>query len=61
MNNKEKITLDISKNAALVLGRRYLKKDRAGNTIETPVEMFQRIASYIALVEKKYDGILKVG
>ena len=59
MNNKEKITLDISKNAALVLGRRYLKKDRAGNTIETPVEMFQRIASYIALAEKKYDGIEK--
>ncbi len=45
----------ISENAAKVLERRYLAKDNAGNIIETPEDMFFRVASDIALADKNYD------
>ena len=52
--------LDISKNAETVLARRYLKKDTSGKAIESPEEMFQRVASHIALAEKKYTDKNKI-
>jgi ribonucleoside-diphosphate reductase alpha chain len=54
------LKLDISKNALTVLERRYLKKDNSGKTIESPEDMFQRVASFIALAEKKYADDDKV-
>jgi ribonucleoside-diphosphate reductase alpha chain len=54
------IKLDISKNAATVLEKRYLKKNKTGKTIESPEKMFQRVASHIALAEKKYTSIKKI-
>ena len=39
-----------------VLERRYLAKDRAGNTIEDPRGMFLRVARTIAAVEAEYDA-----
>jgi len=45
-NNKEK--LNISENCLKVLEKRYLKKDKDGKIIETPEEMFRRVASSIA-------------
>ncbi|MBI4042084.1 MAG: adenosylcobalamin-dependent ribonucleoside-diphosphate reductase [Deltaproteobacteria bacterium] len=44
----------LSENARVVLFRRYLKKDEKGNVIETPEEMFWRIAEAVAAPEKRY-------
>jgi ribonucleoside-diphosphate reductase alpha chain len=46
--------LNLSENARRVLRRRYLKKSRKGKVIETPEQMFRRVASHIAKAEKKY-------
>ena len=46
--------LKLSENALTVLEKRYLKKDEFGKVIETPQEMFRRIAKAIASSEKLY-------
>ena len=46
--------LKLSENALKVLQRRYLKKDEQGKVIETPEEMFLRVAGAIALADKQY-------
>lgn len=46
---------ELSFNALKVLERRYLLKDELGKIIETPQEMFRRIASFIAHVDLLYD------
>ena len=43
--------VEISDNARVVLEKRYLRKDDDGNPIETPEEMFRRIAHAIAQAE----------
>ncbi len=43
--------LNLSKNALTVLTKRYLKRDRDGNTLETPEEMFHRVAETINSAE----------
>lgn len=48
--------LTLSENAKRVLERRYLKKDSKGKTMETPEQMFRRVAHHIAMAEKKYGG-----
>ena len=57
MTSKEKITAEINlaPNAIQVLERRYLKKDKQGNVIETPEQMFRRVAQAIAAAEIMYD------
>ena len=44
----------LSDNAVTVLKRRYLKKDSKNRPIETPEQMFRRVARHIAKAEKKY-------
>lgn len=46
--------LNLGINAIKVLERRYLLRDSKGNIIETPSQLFRRVAKAIALVEKKY-------
>jgi ribonucleoside-diphosphate reductase alpha chain len=46
----------LTENALTVLEKRYLRKDQDGNVIETPQEMFRRVARNIAAVEKRYGG-----
>ncbi len=46
--------LKLSQNSLKVLERRYLKKDERGKIIETPEEMFHRVAKAIALADKFY-------
>jgi ribonucleoside-diphosphate reductase alpha chain len=48
------VELKLSENALKVLERRYLKKDENGKVVETPEEMFLRVASAIAGAEKFY-------
>jgi ribonucleoside-diphosphate reductase alpha chain len=49
--------LSLSENAKTVLKKRYLKKDGSGKVIETPDQLFMRVAHHIALAEKNYgDG-----
>ncbi|MBM4466650.1 MAG: vitamin B12-dependent ribonucleotide reductase [Chloroflexi bacterium] len=45
----------ISPNALTVLEKRYLKKDKDGRVVETPEEMFWRVARAIAEAERAYD------
>ena len=47
--------INLSDNALRVLERRYLKKDKQGQVIETPEEMFRRVARAIAAAELIYD------
>ena len=46
--------LKLEVNALKVLEERYLLKDEDGNIIETPTQMFRRVAKAIAAVDKKY-------
>ncbi|MBI5826784.1 MAG: adenosylcobalamin-dependent ribonucleoside-diphosphate reductase [Deltaproteobacteria bacterium] len=46
--------LELTPGALTVLERRYLKKDRFGKVVETPEEMFRRVAADVALAEKLY-------
>ena len=46
--------LNLSENAIRVLKRRYLRKNRKGKLIETPEQMFRRVAQHIAKAEKEY-------
>jgi ribonucleoside-diphosphate reductase alpha chain len=46
--------LDLTPNALTVLQRRYLRKDRSGKVIETPEEMFRRVAKNVASVDVEY-------
>ena len=48
--------LDISENCLKVLEKRYLKKDKEGKIIETPDEMFRRVARHIAQADKLYGA-----
>ncbi|MCK9594274.1 MAG: vitamin B12-dependent ribonucleotide reductase [Candidatus Omnitrophica bacterium] len=49
------MSLALSQNALRVLERRYLKRDKSGKVIETPEEMFHRVARAIAEAELKYN------
>jgi len=47
--------LKLTVNAVSVLERRYLRKDDEGNVIETPAEMFRRVAKAIAASDVLHD------
>ena len=46
---------ELTKNAITVLERRYLKRDKEGKVLETPVQMFRRVADTIAAADQKFD------
>jgi len=48
--------VSLTENARHVLERRYLKKDAQGQVIETPEEMFHRVAQAVASAELNYDS-----
>ncbi len=50
------VSVKLSPGAKTVLERRYLKKDEAGRVVETPEQMWRRVASNIAQAEKPYGG-----
>ncbi|MBW1692056.1 MAG: vitamin B12-dependent ribonucleotide reductase [Deltaproteobacteria bacterium] len=50
----------LSSNALTVLNRRYLRKDTDGEVIETPEEMFRRVAHHVSLAEWNYPSADRV-
>ena len=46
--------VEISPNALTVLRKRYLRKDAEGRVIETPEDMFRRVAKHIAAADLNY-------
>ncbi|MFQ6133101.1 MAG: vitamin B12-dependent ribonucleotide reductase [Armatimonadota bacterium] len=52
----EAATVELTENARTVLERRYLRKDEEGHPVETPMEMFRRVAHNIAQAESNYEG-----
>ncbi|MFQ5977396.1 MAG: adenosylcobalamin-dependent ribonucleoside-diphosphate reductase [Candidatus Heimdallarchaeota archaeon] len=48
--------IPLSENALKVMEKRYLARDKEGRIIETPEEMFRRVARNIAEVEFRYDA-----
>ncbi|MBI2846341.1 MAG: vitamin B12-dependent ribonucleotide reductase [Chloroflexi bacterium] len=47
--------LQLSPSALTVLQKRYLAKNSEGRVMETPEEMFQRVAQNLSLAERKYS------
>ena len=48
--------MGMSKNAEIVLQKRYLMRDAEGKTVETIDELFERVAHAIAQPDLQYDG-----
>lgn len=46
--------LKLSVNAIEVLKKRYLQRDELGNVVETPGELFDRVAAYVSRAGAKY-------
>lgn len=49
-------TIDLSENAIKVLEKRYLKRDKNGEPMETPHDMFLRVAKFIADADLEYGA-----
>ena len=48
--------IQLTENATIVLQRRYLQKDAQGKVIESPGEMFRRVANFIARADGNYGA-----
>lgn len=46
----------LSQNARTVLDKRYLVKDKTGKSVETPEDMFWRVASTVAEADRRYGA-----
>lgn len=49
----------LSETSKSVLRRRYLQRDEEGNIVETPEEMFQRVAAHVAVAEARFGGMVQ--
>jgi len=50
---------ELSPNAAVVLEKRYLQKDKKGKVVETPSQLFERVAKAIAEADRTYGATNK--
>ncbi len=53
--------IELTENALATLKARYLRKDEQGEAIETPDEMFRRVAAAVAAGEKPFAGFRGAG
>src|SRR5210317_530101 len=53
-DNAQNPTPLLSANALIVLERRYLRRNEEGEVLETPLDMFKRVAETIASAEKEF-------
>ncbi len=53
------MTIPLGDNSIKVLERRYLKKNEMGEVVETPAQMFRRVAHFIASADALYDPSAK--
>jgi len=51
----------LTENALTILNRRYLKKDKKGSVVETPEEMFRRVAQNVAEADRLYNPSADIG
>lgn len=56
-----KSDIELSDNSRKVLEKRYLRKDETGKVVETPEELFRRVAHNIAQADKKYRPERDIG
>jgi ribonucleoside-diphosphate reductase alpha chain len=54
------MSLELTENALRILQARYLKKDHQGQVVESPEEMFRRVADHVASAESIFDPQSKV-
>ncbi len=52
----ESVRIELTPNSMKVLERRYLKRDEEGRVIETPQELFLRVAKVVARPDKDYGA-----
>ncbi len=52
----ESVKIELTPNSMKVLERRYLKRDEEGRVIETPQELFLRVAKVVARPDKDYGA-----
>ncbi len=57
--NPPSTPVTLSANARTVLGKRYLVKDKTGKSVETPEQMFWRVAATVAEPERRYGATEK--
>lgn len=50
------LSLQLSRNALVVLRKRYLKKDEKGEPVETPEQLFWRVSRHIAKADALYGA-----
>jgi ribonucleoside-diphosphate reductase alpha chain len=48
--------LNLTQNAIKVLEKRYLKRDKEGNVVETPDDLFNRVAGTIANADRGFGA-----
>ena len=51
-----KVEVELAENAHRVLQARYLKKDERGRCLETPTDLFRRVAQAVAEAELNYEN-----
>ncbi|MDL1978374.1 MAG: vitamin B12-dependent ribonucleotide reductase [Deltaproteobacteria bacterium] len=54
-HGEEAMPPELSENALIVMEKRYLKKDRKGNPVEAPEDLFRRVAMTVAAADRKFD------
>lgn len=52
---QKKVSLSLSEKAVEVLREKFCLKDKKGEVVETPVELFSRVARVITSAESRYD------
>jgi ribonucleoside-diphosphate reductase alpha chain len=55
MSKPESTLPCLNANALYILKKRYLARDASGKIVETPAQLFRRVADFVAQAERKYD------